>query len=187
MISFKQYLYESEGIYDAMRSSIEDRIRKAHKKAQDDGIIKEPEFKESHIKEHGLHHSLLDSNGIRSEIEIENRPQMFGLKTDKTYNFSINQKNGRSHKVQVEFSDHHDNITDVGFKVNGFFANMGTVSPHDHQTQHAIYSGVMDAIAHINYEHGPKQFTFHAYDANSVLERRKAHRYEKIAKVLRAR
>lgn len=183
MISFKQYLYESEGIYDAMRSSIENRIKKAHKQAHDEGRITEPGFKESHIKQHGLHHSLLDSNELRNKIQIEKHPHD---KNAENYKFSINQKYGPPHTVEVEFKDYgYSPIkTEVMFKVNDFYSNMGTVSQHDHQTQHAIYSGLMDSIAHRHYEHGPKEYTFTAHDQNLTLEKRKVKRYEKISKVL---
>ena len=77
MKTFKTFLLESEGIYDTMRDSIEDRLRYEHRKRHENGQIPEPEMKREHIKQYGLHHGLLDQVPGRSRIEHDDFDDIF--------------------------------------------------------------------------------------------------------------
>ena len=203
MKSFKTFLIESEGIYDAMRDSIEDRLRYEHRKRHDNGQIPEPEMKIEHVKKYGLHHGLLDQVPGRSRIEHDDFDDIFADKnkpnTFRIYRFYV-PKEGRPtapHHVAVKIAarpgvrlidpEFFKNKRDVSFSIDGSESE-NKMPEMDFKSHHAVYSGLMDVIAHHHYDTGthPDDYNFEATATERSKERAKARRYSKIDKILRA-
>ena len=203
MKSFKTFLIESEGIYDAMRDSIEDRLRYEHRKRHDNGQIPEPEMKREHIKQYGLHHGLLDQVPGRSRIEHDDFDDIFADKnkpnTFRIYRFYV-PKEGRPtapHHVAVKIAHRSSenlidpssfpNMKDVSFSIDGS-ESQNKMPEMDFKSHHAVYSGLMDVIAHHHYDTGTQSddYNFVATAQDKNKQRAKARRYGQISKILKA-
>lgn len=197
MVSFKQYLYETEGIYDVMRSSIEDRIRSAHREKHELGVISDPTLKQEHIKPHNLHSVLLNDTPSRTKMSYKKYGSRYtGSHATHQYLFLV-KKNNKFDKsspiVQTFIETYSENEQNghspkhrIDFAIDGNAVHQA-LDELDFDSHHAVYSGVMDAIAHHHYETGsdPNSYVFNAHAKNSQKERAKSRRYKKIAQVLK--
>ena len=209
MKTFKTYLIEAEGIYDAMRDSIEQRLRDEHKKRHLGGQIPEPEMKREHIKQYGLHHGLLDQVPGRSRIDHHD----FDFDAPRsTFTINPNQENRfrmyrfyvpkegsprAPHHVAVKISPRSDNDLidpesfpngmDISFSIDGS-EHHNQMPEMDFKSHHAVYSGLMDAVTHHHYDTGthPDDYIFNAAARDKSKQRAKARRYSTINKILRA-
>lgn len=208
MKSFKQYITESEGIYDSMRSSIIDRLRYDHRKRHDAGQISEPELRREHIGQYRLHNSLLDEVPGRTKIEYADfdegtrqahNSRLFTqpIGARRIYKFYI-PRQGHPTKwgrhVAVTIGEHlpeslrPPGTHEISFSIDGLESNDGSIGEMDFDTHKAVYSGVMDAVAHHHFDTGtdPENYEFAAVDINHSKTKAKARRYTDITRVLRS-
>jgi len=204
-INDKLFLLESEGIYDAMRDSIENRLRDEHRKKHESGLIPEPTLKKEHIKQYGLHHSLLEPVSGRSRIDYadfdyikKSRDNQDQEATRRVYKFYIPKEGSPTapHHVAVTIgtrSDHDlidprsmPDMKDVSFSIDGF--ESARILPEMAFEKHrAVYSGVMDAISHHHFDTGTYDFNYN-FTPTAITrqeERAKGRRYKKMAQILR--
>ena len=202
MKSFKTFLFESEGIYDSMRGSIEQRLRDEHKKRHLAGQIPESEMTREHIRQYRLHNALLEQVPGRSRIdhhdfdfsdEGQDEQNKFRM-----YRFYVPSKvKSAPHHVAVkiapgaddEWIDKENPKTDqhISFSIDGQ-ESTNALPEMDLQKQHAVYSGVMDAVAHHHYDTGthPDEYVHIATASDRSKQKAKARRYSQIDKILRA-
>ena len=176
MKSFGQYLQEaSEGIYDAMGHSIKQRIV-SHAETNHPTVP----LNMDNIRKHKIHDVLLSPAGIRGQM----RHRSFRLHTAadladdsviEDYSFEIppvvKHRFATPHKIQVNMARGRGSLMsnkpmtyDVSFTVDGQ-SGLPQIPSDAHEHHHAIYSGVMDAIAHhaIANKTDPDDYEFQAY------------------------
>ena len=194
MKSFRQYIIESEGIYDSIVNSIESRLRDEHSKK----LPNEPFSLES-AKRVRAHDALLESQPTRSRMERHQEEDSFSLGNfpmkwiRSHYKFYVpNEKNSRApHHVLVTFQrgvaegSTSRPVHSISFEVDGHMS-FSPFSDFDFRKQHAIYSGVMDAISHHAIEHGHDMRNYHYLPVALTSEktRAKTKRFQKIANLL---
>lgn len=189
MKCFKQYIFESEGIYDSMVDSIESRLRQFHE-------IHAPHvpFSLESVKKHGVHNRLLDSVGIRSKIETADF-SMQGSRPSKIYKFYIPNEKSKTnpHHINVDFTHNEESqygkpMTSVSFYIDG---NEGKKSFPDFSLEkhNAVYSGVMDAVAHHAIDTGQDSSDYYYFPTADVRseKRAKSRRYKRISQILAGR
>ena len=78
-------------------------------------------------------------------------------------------------------------ILDISFSIDGSESH-NQMPEMDFKSHHAVYSGVMDAVAHHHYDTGthPDDYIFNATARDPSKQRAKARRYSTINKILRA-
>lgn len=190
MKSFKHFILESEGIYDNMVDSIESRLRDWHS-------IHAPNqnFSLESVRQHGVHNRLLEPHGIRSRIDTANFSMTNNDRPRTMYKFYIpNEKNKSApHHVNIDFTQYEKNqtdkpITSVSFSIDG---QEGKKSFPDFSLEkhHAVYSGVMDAIAHHSIETGQDSSNYYYFPTadNPSEKKAKSRRYIKITQLLAGR
>jgi hypothetical protein len=211
MKSFKQFLTESEGIYDAMADTIQQRITSEHRKKHGSGQISSPEMTREHIKKYKLHDSLLEQVPGRSRIDHHDfdhdaerisNPGQIVLNPNqenkfRIYRFYVPKKGSPTapHHVAVKIAprSNHDlidpssfpNHKDISFSIDGE-ESTNQMPETDFESHHAVYSGLMDAIAHHHFDTGthPDEYVFAATARDKNKERAKSRRYDTIKKVL---
>jgi hypothetical protein len=200
MISFKNFLLESEGLYDDMVNSIESRLRQHHELRAPD----EP-FSLENVKKRNTHSVLLDSTPSRSRMETADFSMTNHDKPFTMYKFYV-PREGRPtapHHVAINFRQHPEAvslandkpITSVSFDIDGYESKKAL--PDFSLDKHkAIYSGLMDAISHHAIETGNDVFNYHFQPVvdtesktsiNPKYQKAKSRRYETIARLLTQR
>lgn len=209
MKSFKTFLFESEGIYDSMRGSIEQRLRDEHKKRHLSGQIPESEMTREHIGQYRLHDALLEQVPGRSRIDHHDF-DFDALRS--TFTLNLNQENKfrmyrfyvpkegsptAPYHVAVKISPRSDNDLidpqsfpndmDISFSIDGSESH-NQMPEMDFKSQQAVYAGVMDAVAHHHYDTKthPDNYIFYATARDPNKQRAKARRYSQISKILKA-